>query len=261
MADSPVIKAISILKFLAARGSGIGVQQVARGVSLNVSTVHRLLQMLAADGMINYNVKERSYEIGPECIRLATQILGRHSLVGRVRPHIAALAADLHETCAFTIFDPKTASKIVAVVERSSHALGYDFDVGSRDGIHAGASGKPILAFLPDDHIEKLLRKKLPKLTEFTIVDPKKIRDEIVQIRKQGYATSLGERIPGAGVGIGAPVFSSAGQIVGSVVVTIPSFRWKPGRRQRVANRVMAAAEDVSSVFDAGTTAAGDEID
>jgi DNA-binding IclR family transcriptional regulator len=249
MADSPVLKALSILRSLAGSGGAVGVQQVASEVGLNISTVHRLLQMLVKDGMASYDAASRTYSVGTECVRLATHVLGSHSLIGRVRPHLAGLAKVLEETCAFTLYDPRTTSKIVALVEHGSHALGYNFNVGSRDGVHAGASGKPILAFLPEDEIDKILRGKLPKLTEFTVVDPVQLRKQILQIKKQGYATSRGERIPGAGVGVGAPVFGSNGRVIGSVVVTIPSFRWKESQLGAVAKKVVATAQQTSSIF------------
>lgn len=257
MADSPVLKAFAILKHLAASGTPIGVQQIASEVDLNVSTVHRLLQLMVGDGMVSYDSTGRTYAIGTECIRFATHVLGSNSLIGRVRPHLAKLATELKETCAFTLYEPKTASKIVALVERGSHALGYDFDVGSRDGVHAGASGKPILAFLPDAEIEKTLRGRLPRLTEFTIVDPDELRKEIRQIRKNHYALSRGERIPGAGVGVGAPVFGTHRRVIGSVVVTIPDFRWRKSRLNHVVKRVIATAKRISRITDGGLLPTG----
>jgi DNA-binding IclR family transcriptional regulator len=258
MADSPVLKALAIIKCLATCGAPTGVQQLASNAGLNTSTVHRLLQLLVREGFVSYDAGARTYAIGSEGIRFATQIVGSSSLLGRVRPHIAKLAAELGETCAFTLYEPKSASKVVALVERGTHALGYDFDVGSRDGVHAGASGKPILAFLPDAEIERILRRKLPKLTEFTVVDPAELRKQIQQIRKQGYAVSHGERIPGAGIGVGAPVFDSGGRAVGSVVATIPAFRWRRSRLKHVAQQVMSTAHCVSQLYDPGLATAID---
>jgi len=261
MADSPVHKALAILRALASSSRPVGVQQIASDVGLNVSTVHRLLQMLVKDGMASYDATSRTYAIGTECVRFATMVLGSHSLIGRVRPYLAELASDVEETCAFTLYEPRTYSKIVALVERGSHALGYEFDVGIKDGIHAGASGKPILAFLPDDEIDKVLRAKLSKLTEYTVSDPAQLRKQIAQIRKLGYATSKGERIAGAGVGIGAPVFTSGDRVIGSIVVTVPAFRWKAKRLPRIAKMVMATARDVSLLFSQTPPSIGDGRD
>lgn len=250
MADSPVLKALLILRRLAEHGAPVGVQQLAGDTGLNVSTVHRLLQLMAQDGTVAYDPQARAYAVGTECIRFATHVLGSGSLIGRVRPIIAGLAAHLGETCAFSLYEPKTATKVIAIVERGPHALGYDFEVGTRDGIHAGASGKPILAFLPDAEIERLLHGPLPRLTQHTVVDPDQLRRQIRQVRKRGYATSLGERVPGAGTGIGATVLGPQGQVIGSVVVTIPSFRWRNERLAKVADVVMDYARRVSGIFD-----------
>jgi DNA-binding IclR family transcriptional regulator len=150
MAESPVRKAITILRRLAECSAPVGVQQLAGDTGLNVSTVHRLLQLMAQDGMVAYDARTRVYSIGIEGIRFATQVLGADSLIGRARPIIAELAAHLGETCAFTLYEPHSFTKVIAIVERGPHPLGYDFAVGTRDGVHAGASGKPIQARLRD---------------------------------------------------------------------------------------------------------------
>jgi IclR family transcriptional regulator, acetate operon repressor len=250
MAESPVRKAITILRRLAQCSAPVGVQQLAGDTGLNVSTVHRLLQLMAQDGMVAYDARARVYNIGIEGIRFATQVLGADSLIGRARPIIAELAAHLGETCAFTLYEPHSFTKVIAIVERGPHPLGYDFAVGTRDGVHAGASGKPILAFLPDEEIERFLRTPLPRLTEHTVIDPDQLRRQIRQIRKRGYATSRSERVAGAGTGIGAPVFGPKGQVVGSVLVTIPSFRWRNDRLERTADTVMRYARRVSGILD-----------
>lgn len=249
-AESPVLKAIAILKCLAEHGDPIGVQQVATRTGINVSTAHRLLQLMVRDGMVHYDLGARHYGIGTECLRLATKVLGSRSFIGRIRPLVAELAREVDETCAFTLYEPRRATKIVAIVERGTHPLGYDFEIGSRDGLHAGASGKAILAFLPNAEIDRILGAPLPRLTEFTITDPGKLRHQIEMIRKQGYATSGGERIPGAGFGAAAPVFGPDGVVIGSVVVTIPSFRWTADRLPLTARLVADGARRISALAD-----------
>jgi DNA-binding IclR family transcriptional regulator len=67
---------------------------------------------------------------------------------------------------------------------------------------------------------------------------------------------SRGERVPGAGVGVGAPVFGARRQVIGSVLVTIPAFRWRSSRLGQVVKLVLAAAESISAVSDAGMASA-----
>jgi DNA-binding IclR family transcriptional regulator len=252
MVDSPVLKAISILQQLAEHRQPVGVQQIASDTRLNVSTVHRLLQLMAKNGMVTYDAETHTYSIGLEAIRFARRVLGSGSLTDRVQPVIADLAAHLGETCAFTVYEPKSFTKVMTIVERGPHPLGYDFAVGTRDGIHAGASGKPILAFLPDADIERYLSRPLPRLSEHTLTNPDQLRRQIRQIRKRGFATSRSERVSGSAIGISAPVFGSKGQVIGSVVVTIPSFRWRNERLEETAKAVMRYARKVSALLEPG---------
>jgi DNA-binding IclR family transcriptional regulator len=250
MADSPVLKATAILRCLAEHDAPVGVQQLAVELKLNVSTVYRLLQLLATDGMASYDAQARLYSLGTESIRFATKIVGSGSLIGRMRPILSALAARLEETCALSIYDAKTYSKTITLVEHGPHLLGYDYIVGTRDGLHAGASGKAILGFLPDVDIDRVLKARLPRLTENTVVDPAELRRQVKQIRKRGFATSRGERIPGAGIGVGAPVFDSDEKVVGSLVVTIPPFRWKNERLAAVGKDLVECARQISGLVD-----------
>lgn len=200
--------------------------------------------------MVAYDPQTRLYSIGTESLRLAALILGRDSWIERCRPLVRDLAARLRETCAFSLYEPQTFTKVMAIVERGPHPLGYDYDVGRRDDLHAGASGKAILAFLPDEEIDALLRAPLSRATERTIVNPRELRKQIAEIRARGYATSLGERVPGAGFGIGAPVFGPDGRVRGSIVVTIPLFRWRDSRLPSFARAVVECGRALSAALD-----------
>ena len=257
MAESPILKAFVVLKCLAETGAPMGVQQISKQTCLNVSTVHRLLQLMVRDGMVTYDGQARMYGIGPECVRLAAHVLGSGSFAGRIRPLLADLAQRLGETCAFTLYEPKQGTRFIALVEHGPHTLGYDFEIGSRDAIHAGASGKPILAFLPDAEIERILRRPLSRVTKYTIVEPEKLRTQIRQIRKRGYATSRGERMPSDSIGVGAPVFGPHKNVIGAIVVTVPSFRWRKERLHDVAKLVMGTAQQVSALSDVGVPLPG----
>lgn len=251
MAESPVQKAILVLRKLAEHGEPTGVKSLADELGLNVSTAHRLLQILVAERMASYDPETRLYGLGAECIRFATMVLGGNSLAARIRPVVRQLANDLQETCAYGVYEPQTFTKAIAVVERGPQPLGYDFDVGRRDGIHAGASGKAILAFLPDEEIERMFSTvTLEATTQNTILDPDRLHEDIAEARKCGYATSLGERVPGAGFGIGAPVYGSDGRVRGSIVVTVPLFRWRKKNLPWMSRAVVECGRVLSSLID-----------
>ena len=259
MAESPVKKALRILKYLARCARPVGVNRLAQDLSLNASTAHRLLQVLLAENMASYDPETRLYSVGAESVRFSTSVLGHESPLARMRPALRALAARLHETCAYFAYEPQGHTKALVLLERGPNPLGYEFEVGQRDGLNAGASGKAILAFLPDAEVTRVLDgASLTATTENTITDPDALRREIAAIRTRGYATSLGERVPGAGFGIGAPVFDGSGRVAGAVVLTVPLFRWRDRDLPTSAAKVVECGREMTEIL-AGASAAGQE--
>src|SRR5690606_1796272 len=113
--------------------------------------------------------------------------------------------------------------------------------------------GKAIMAFLPDAEIEKMFASvKLAATTENTIVDPQKLRDDVAAARKCGYATSLAERVPGAGAGLGAPGYGAAGRVKGAIVVTVPLFRWRKKNLAWMSRAVVECGQALSALVDDG---------
>jgi IclR family pca regulon transcriptional regulator len=65
---------------------------------------------------------------------------------------------------------------------------------------------------------------KITKLTERTLIDPRRLQDELGRIRRLGYATSDGEAIRGT-IGIAVPVWNSMGQVEAALALTaVESF-------------------------------------
>lgn len=250
MADTPVHKAMRLLNRLADIGGPVGVKQLSEDLKINVTTTHRILQAMVDENFVVHNADARNYALGADAIRFATRLLGGDSDLNHVSMILRSLSARTQETCAYCQFEPESFTKAITVVEQGPHPLGYDYEVGRRDQIHAGASGKAIMAFLPDEDIARMLdSQSLAAATERTIVDKPALRREIVEIRKRGYATSHGERVQGAGFGIGTPVYGPEGRVIGSVVVTVPLFRWDNAKQDWMSRAVIDAAAQLSALL------------
>ncbi len=92
--------------------------------------------------------------------------------------------------------------------------------------LHAGASSKAMLAFMPRDEREEYLADQhLSPLTARTITDAARLRKELAAIAKRGFAVSFGERDDAAG-SVAAPVFGHDGEIAGVISVSGPVERF-----------------------------------
>ena len=113
--------------------------------------------------------------------------------------------------------------------------------------LHGGASGLAILAFLPEAVQYEVAHKPLVQLTPDTVTDPDALLERLVQVRRDGYAITRGERIEGA-VAIASPVFGLIpGDVAGAAGITIPESRFDESKTQEFALRVREAAAQITA--------------
>ena len=133
-------------------------------------------------------------------------------------------------------------------VERveAQHTLRVSHDLGAIFPLHAGASGKILLAYLDRKTQETIIRDiGLRRFSPTTITDRKKLYAELAQIRKQGYALSDGEVIPGT-FGIGVPVMSCTNKVVAALSLSAPTDRMKSRNNQQIISLVVQTAKKIS---------------
>jgi DNA-binding IclR family transcriptional regulator len=118
--------------------------------------------------------------------------------------------------------------------------------IGRRLPLYAGSAGKVLLAFLPFDHQEEIIRKTIfiPYTSE-TIIDPDNLRKELNRIRKQGYAFSMGEWVADA-AGIAAPIFDHKANVVAALTISGPSTRFNSETQKNLIKIIIPSAERIS---------------
>jgi IclR family acetate operon transcriptional repressor len=243
---SPLDKALLILQAVAeAPHPTTGVRELAVALGLSPATVHRTLGSLLKAGMIARDDLQGRYGLGPGALRLGLALASRAPWRAICLPHIRALAASCGEAVAFAIVDRARLQMMTIARTQSRHAV----TVVEADGwkaLHAGAGGLAILAFLPPaDQTDALAAGRLKRETGATIVDANALRRELDAIVERGYAQTHGQRIPGA-IAVGAPVFSTGEEVLGSVYVSIPEQRFNAKLSSEIAPLVMSTARAVT---------------
>ena len=114
--------------------------------------------------------------------------------------------------------------------------------------IHIGASGKAILAYLPEKEVDEILSSvtELPK--DRTISDPNQLRRQLLEIRRKGYAITYGERESDT-VGIASPIFNLSSDVIGSLVISVPAYRYKAKMENRLCLLTQEGARDLSHLL------------
>jgi DNA-binding IclR family transcriptional regulator len=253
MTEAPAVRGASgteaatrvadVLLMFARGPSALGVSEIARELGLSKAVVHRILQSLAARSLVRADTGTRAYRLGPGAIALGARALRDFDLRQAARPTLRRLRDLTRETT--TLSARVQESRIYLDQYESPQEIKMTVGLGRPYPLHAGASSRAILAFLPEETIERVINNGLEGLTSQTIRDPAELRRRLAATRSSGYATSRGERQHAAG-SVAAPVFGVDGEVVGSISVCGPLDRFDGVTVERYLPLVRSAAEEIS---------------
>lgn len=241
-------KAFQLLDLLVdAPTGGTGVREIARTLSLPVSSVHRLLGLLLSADMVSRDEETRRYSIGPEAYRLAARITRGMRLSEFALPALQRLTAEFNETALLGLYLGQQGKMMFSDRVDGTHFLQYRIALLEPLSVVWGASGKAILAFLPTEVVDGILRAEGP--APATGQSPPRRSDllaELDVVRRQGFSISRGEKIPQA-CGVAAPVFGPSG-VAGCLCVTSPLDRLTEDSIEKLSVRVAEEAARVSEL-------------
>jgi DNA-binding IclR family transcriptional regulator len=198
----------------------LGVTELTKILGYNKSVVHKIAVTLEAEGFLRRPPGSRRYEIGPAVLEIAAAWLNRTPVVREGTAVLGQLVQDCGMSGGLGIIEGRDVFYLAAV--EAEVALKATSRVGDRQPLHATATGKCILAFLPAEEREDLLaRINLVRLTARTTTDLDVLRRSLVSIKQLGYAFTRGERVAGL-AGVAAPVWDHRGRVVAAISVAIP---------------------------------------
>jgi DNA-binding IclR family transcriptional regulator len=185
----------------------------------------------------------RKYGLGPVVVSLAVNYLDNLDVRTVARPELVRLSLDTNETATLSV--RAGSSRVYVDQVTPEREVLMSVQIGIAHPLHAGASSKAFLAFLPETEIDEYLDGPLPAVTSSTITDRSKLREELARIRERGWAHSCGERQAGAG-SVAAPFFDHHGAPVGVVSVCGPAERMT-GEVDVCATYLVAAVRRISA--------------
>jgi IclR family acetate operon transcriptional repressor len=224
----------------------LGVSEISRELGLSKAVVHRILQSLASRSFVQADPGTRGYRLGPGAVALGARALREMDLRRAARPILRALRDATRETT--TLSALVGSARVYLDQYESPQEIKMTVEFGRRHALHAGASSRAILAFLTEDVCQAVIAPGLPRLTPATVCDPDELRSLLTDVRRRGYATSFGERQPGAG-SVAAPVFGMDGEVAGAISVCGPVSRFEPAAVERYVPLVLTAAERISQAI------------
>lgn len=203
----------------------MGVTAIADELEYSKSTIHSHVKTLEDLEML---VEEDSgYRLSLRILDMANHIQEQVGNYTVIEEEVRELADETGEIVQFGIEEHGKVSYLCKV--SGDRAVVTESKVGQQQPMYSTSLGKTILAYLPADKRESVIRScEFTPRTSQTITDPDTLRTELDRTRERGYGIDDEENIEGLRC-VSAPV-ESGGTVLGAISISGPSSRFTDAR-------------------------------
>jgi len=233
-------RAMIVAKTLAAHTAenGVSISDLSKQCELPLSTMHRLLKAMIKQGMVEQDERTKCYRLGTIWLEYGLQVYDSMDYVTKIRPELERLGHEVDES----VYLSRPAGVEAIILERIDSEKNtiriYD-QLGLRIPMHIGAANKAMLANMPSSKSATILQKLLP------IEQLATVKATLKEIKKQGYATSHGERTEGTS-SVAVAILDGLGEVVGAVSIGFISFNLTENRMDFLIEKVMETGKRIS---------------
>jgi DNA-binding IclR family transcriptional regulator len=245
--DSPsaaVERALAMLEAVSQVSDGLSNAEISRKLNIPKSSASYILRTLEAQGYLTRDAESGKYRVGLKILSLSRGALGGLDVRGVALPVMRHLTHQTGLTCHLAVLDGPDAVYIEKVEPEGF--IRMDTWVGRRMRVHATSVGKAIVAYIPQEQLEEILRKSgMEKRTPKTLTTLPRLFKELEKVRAQGYAVDDEENNLGARC-VGAPIFDERGSIEASLGLSGTTQQVSPQTMPRILEALKDAARHIS---------------
>lgn len=187
-------RGVEVLQAFGGRQGALSVAEIAAVVDLARPVVRRILLTFAHLGYAES--AGGLWSLTPRILELGSGYFAASSLPEISHGYMVDLVDRTGETCSIGVLDGMDIIHVARVED--SRPMPDSVRIGNRLPAHATAIGKVLLARLPSEELDELLRgAALERFTPATVTEEPELRDRIDEVRERGYDLSMEELIPG----------------------------------------------------------------
>jgi DNA-binding IclR family transcriptional regulator len=238
-------RALSVLQCLGHSNRGFSISEIGRRLKIPKSSAHLILTTLERRGFLQKNTQTGRYHFGLQLVSLSRSALENLDLREEAKPFLHGLMQESGLTVHMAVLE-RDEAVIVEKVEAPGLVRLASW-IGRRLDVNCTGVGKVLIAFLPNDELDYLLRTKVfARHNSRTIISKSALRRELMLVKQLGYALDNEEDEPGLRC-IGAPVFDENGKVVAAISVAGTTSQIGIDRIPMLASQLIRAARGISS--------------
>ena len=218
-----IARAADILRSLSKHQDGLTLGEIAQLVNLPRSTVQRIVKALEEVNLVIAASPAGGVRLGPALLALAASAK-QFSIDEFAKPLILQLSKDTGETIDLAIMG--TDKAVVVDQIPGTHPLVAVSEKGSSLPLHCSASGKVLLAMLPEERLARIMNRiPFASLTGNSTTSRARLEQEIESIRRTGIAYDREEFRTGicaVATGVRGP-----GNEIAAISIPVPADRFR----------------------------------
>ncbi len=209
-------KALELLEAIG-RAPGSSLAQLAEHCGIPFSTSHRLVHALMARGFA-VSLGRGRYHLGPTALTLGASASMNDLLRELARPVLRQLARECRASAHLAVYEGEM---VTYLVKQRFGRTRLPSEEGAQLEAYCSSVGKVLLAHLEDEALARYFANgALVALTPSTIVDEARLRRSLKTVKKQRWASDVGEIEPDVAC-IAVPVLGVTSQVCAALSVTL----------------------------------------
>jgi DNA-binding IclR family transcriptional regulator len=217
-------RVLAILDTFTDRHDSQTLSSIARRSGLTLPTTHRLVGELTTWGAL-HRQPDGEYTIGLKVLELGSLAGHRLRLKQLAHPYLHGLHHATNTNIHLSVSVQQDVLYLESMLAPGGAPVTSRF--GGRWPMHATATGRVLLAALPPDELDDLLRQPLAAYSPHTDTDPNRLRQLLAEVRQRGVAVAYDQIAVGV-IALAAPIVGPHGHPVASVGITAPKDRFTP---------------------------------
>ena len=238
-----VDRALDVLLCFTRQAPELYMTQIAEQIGVHKSTVHRLLGTLEKRRFVERDPVTGAYRLGVRLLQMAYLTLEQNDLRRTAAPFLRRLWEQHKETIHLSVLDD--VDVVFLDVIESQQRVKLAAAIGQRLPAFATASGKAILARMPDESVRHILKRGMPRYTQRTLDSPKAFFADLGRVREWGFALDEQELEEGISA-VAAPILDPTGQPIAAVAIAGPAYRLARERLLEIGPSILTTVRDIA---------------
>lgn len=211
-------RGLRVAEYLSSQPTGATLTQIVAAMKIPKNSVFRITSTLLENGYLTRNENTMKFRLTKKFLVFGLAAVSDENIIENSIDSLRKLrdATD----CTAYLGALYGAEGVILEQAPGGHPFKVCVDLGTRFYLHSGAPGKAMLAFLPEEECDDLMKQmNFVHFNARTITNRDKFRTELAKIKQCGYAVDRAEEFAGIHC-VGAPVFDRSGRMVASIWIS-----------------------------------------